>query len=683
MLACVRQAISSAPDKDYHKVNIPVCQHNMYKYSPYHVEQEDAATFLVSFPADRLALFAALDVPGLQAGGPKGEDGEGAGVFRPLPSTIRYPAHSEEDSGQPLLCCRFIETPGFSVTDLCNQVYLSNANAFNFDTWFGALENVVLDGAPVTAGAILVELNDSQVAAIARMYTASDRGKYLGHVNSDVFQLARELTKALGEEAHAKMFGDEDNGCFFKLSTRSAKDSKFYKEGAVMAAINQGSGDTGSARPALRRCQARTMRDVVSAMAASERVAQDCEAFLRWRVKAGQKRPLYLVLQPWVEFPAKMEFRCWVFNGKVCGINSVAYPQHIPALCNSEDLRRAISDSAVALAATTHHLLPWESYILDIIYDEASDAATICEYNPWGPHSSTGSQLFSWELDRASLFGVSQGGEGGGAGAAGGGAEVQQRRPEFRVMQPGMRMRSMFDLSIHKRFYQPSDKFLAAVAAATQQCPCCPRPWSARLPPTNVVPYSQRQGARPVYTPPAHAPATAVGGDPVIVPSAGGATSTASIGTGGGITAARSSLHSDPPPQLKMALIVRNDLGMTAGKVAVQCSHATLGCFQKAMVAYPDSVQAWLKSGQMKVALGVDSKQQLTGLQIDAGGRSIPFHASCPAHRCLARPVCQTALGCVERGASHHHDHHQQHPHHTNMCSLPAHATVYVCVCVL
>ena len=43
-----------------------------------------------------------------------------------------------------------------------------------------------------------------------------------------------------------------------------------------------------------------------------------------------------------------------------------------------------ITAAATQMVEATHHLLPWEHYILDIIYNEEADTASICEYNPWG-----------------------------------------------------------------------------------------------------------------------------------------------------------------------------------------------------------------------------------------------------------------------------------------------------------
>lgn len=54
---------------------------------------------------------------------------------------------------------------------------------------------------------------------------------------------------------------------------------------------------------------------------------------------------------------------------------------------------------------------------------------------------------------------------------------------------------------------------------------------------------------------------------------------------------------------LKLVLVVRTDLGMTKGKVAAQCSHATLGCYKNALEECPQVVSLWERIGQKKIAL--------------------------------------------------------------------------------
>merc|ERR1719488_9236 len=109
----------------------------------------------------------------------------------------------------------------------------------------------------------------------------------------------------------------------------------------------------------------------------------------------------------------------------------------------------------------------------------------------------------------------------------------------------------MFDLTFHSRLYRPTAKFLADVAAATQQCPCCPRPWASTKPRTDVVPRSVRRGGI--------AYKSADSGDG------------AAAATGPADATEELRVSQIDPGSLKMALLVRTDLKMTAGKVAVQC----------------------------------------------------------------------------------------------------------------
>ncbi|CAO3651974.1 unnamed protein product [Mucor fragilis] len=61
----------------------------------------------------------------------------------------------------------------------------------------------------------------------------------------------------------------------------------------------------------------------------------------------------------------------------------------------------------------------------------------------------------------------------------------------------------------------------------------------------------------------------------------------------------------------KLTLVVRSDLGMTKGKIAAQCGHATLACYKAAKKVNPMLLRAWETSGQAKVALKCDSEDKL------------------------------------------------------------------------
>ncbi|KAK3073060.1 hypothetical protein LTR53_005688 [Teratosphaeriaceae sp. CCFEE 6253] len=76
----------------------------------------------------------------------------------------------------------------------------------------------------------------------------------------------------------------------------------------------------------------------------------------------------------------------------------------------------------------------------------------------------------------------------------------------------------------------------------------------------------------------------------------------------------------DSAEECKLVLVVRTDLGMTKGKIAAQCSHATLACYKTLVRADPSHpiLRQWESLGQAKVALKVDSEDDMLMLQAQA-----------------------------------------------------------------
>lgn len=66
----------------------------------------------------------------------------------------------------------------------------------------------------------------------------------------------------------------------------------------------------------------------------------------------------------------------------------------------------------------------------------------------------------------------------------------------------------------------------------------------------------------------------------------------------------------------KMVLVVRNDLKMGKGKIAAQCSHATLGLYKKIFYRAPLALRRWEMCGQVKVVTRVESEDEMLSLQI-------------------------------------------------------------------
>ena len=71
-----------------------------------------------------------------------------------------------------------------------------------------------------------------------------------------------------------------------------------------------------------------------------------------------------------------------------------------------------------------------------------------------------------------------------------------------------------------------------------------------------------------------------------------------------------------------MVLIARYDLKMSAGKLAVQWSHAAVSCTMNARKTNPRLVERWRNAGARKICLRVDdlaSLQRLAGQAQTAG----------------------------------------------------------------
>jgi len=99
-------------------------------------------------------------------------------------------------------------------------------------------------------------------------------------------------------------------------------------------------------------------------------VYEDCKSYRQWKMKQEYKPPLVLVLQEWMTFPEEFEFRCFIYDGKLNAINQLCWSRYIPELEQDEALQERLVASVQRLQKAVHPLLPWQNYILDIIYNK-------------------------------------------------------------------------------------------------------------------------------------------------------------------------------------------------------------------------------------------------------------------------------------------------------------------------
>ncbi|XP_043702669.1 peptidyl-tRNA hydrolase 2, mitochondrial-like [Telopea speciosissima] len=97
----------------------------------------------------------------------------------------------------------------------------------------------------------------------------------------------------------------------------------------------------------------------------------------------------------------------------------------------------------------------------------------------------------------------------------------------------------------------------------------------------------------------------------------------------------------------KMVLVVRNDLKMGKGKIAAQCSHATLGLYKKLLHRAPKALNRWEMCGQVKVVLKIESEEELLVLQKRAKSLKLPTHITVDAGRTQIAPNSRTVMSIL------------------------------------
>ncbi|KAF9600954.1 hypothetical protein IFM89_014660 [Coptis chinensis] len=96
-----------------------------------------------------------------------------------------------------------------------------------------------------------------------------------------------------------------------------------------------------------------------------------------------------------------------------------------------------------------------------------------------------------------------------------------------------------------------------------------------------------------------------------------------------------------------MVLVVKNDLKMGKGKIAAQCSHATLGLYKKLLHRAPKTLNRWEMCGQVKVVLKSESEDDLLVLQERAKSLNLPTHITIAAGRTQIAPNSRTVMALL------------------------------------
>ena len=92
----------------------------------------------------------------------------------------------------------------------------------------------------------------------------------------------------------------------------------------------------------------------------------------------------------------------------------------------------------------------------------------------------------------------------------------------------------------------------------------------------------------------------------------------------------------------KQVIIVRNDLKLPKGKLAAQAAHASVDAVLK---ADKEIVKAWRNTGMMKIALKVDTKEELYKYAQMAKDKGFPVGIITDAGKTVVAPGTTTCVG--------------------------------------
>eukprot|EP01088_Endostelium_zonatum_P012389 TRINITY_DN26598_c0_g1_i1.p1 TRINITY_DN26598_c0_g1~~TRINITY_DN26598_c0_g1_i1.p1 ORF type:complete len:168 (+),score=56.82 TRINITY_DN26598_c0_g1_i1:57-560(+) len=100
----------------------------------------------------------------------------------------------------------------------------------------------------------------------------------------------------------------------------------------------------------------------------------------------------------------------------------------------------------------------------------------------------------------------------------------------------------------------------------------------------------------------------------------------------------------DEEETYKMVLCVRTDLGMRTGKVAAQCGHAALDCYEKARKNKVTGVKSWKQYGAAKIALKLESEDHMEEIRTAAKKAGLTHYTVVDAGRTQIEAGSKTVI---------------------------------------
>ncbi|KAF7817114.1 peptidyl-tRNA hydrolase 2, mitochondrial isoform X1 [Senna tora] len=104
------------------------------------------------------------------------------------------------------------------------------------------------------------------------------------------------------------------------------------------------------------------------------------------------------------------------------------------------------------------------------------------------------------------------------------------------------------------------------------------------------------------------------------------------------------SVSSSGDQELKMVLVVRQDLKMKSGKIASQCAHAATGMYAELMQSHRSLLRQWEQCGQPKIVVTCKNQQEMNKLMETAESIGLPTFVVADAGRTQVMAGSKTVL---------------------------------------
>ena len=95
----------------------------------------------------------------------------------------------------------------------------------------------------------------------------------------------------------------------------------------------------------------------------------------------------------------------------------------------------------------------------------------------------------------------------------------------------------------------------------------------------------------------------------------------------------------------KLVIVVRDDVDLSAGKLAVQASHASVSCVMKSQKDNQDYFKKWLNEGQKKVLVRCENLEKMKYLKSEADKRGLATKLVSDAGLTEVKSGTRTCLG--------------------------------------